>query len=124
MLTSLLVVACIGVPPYPADWSPVVETEPGRCPLIEGRYANEWGVVSPCWPPDKLTPVGWKCSFNGVLSSNLLAAHPDEWDKGDDYPFIEIKQPDQDTVVITFGEGRVPTVFKKTRVISPAMKEG
>jgi hypothetical protein len=115
LLMSMAIVGCIRSvhAPYPSTWSPDKKQaanehdQPANCPNIAGRYEAD-GELNPDTPTkicsyDRVRshePLDWACDTS--LASNLTSVYRDP--RVADEGWVEIQQPDADTLRVTFGE--------------------
>jgi len=115
LLMSIAIVGCITSvhATYPSTWSPDKKQaanehdQPASCPNIAGRYEAD-GELNPDTPTkicsyDRVRshePLDWACDTS--LASNLTNVYRDP--RVADEGWVEIDQPDADTLRITFGK--------------------
>jgi hypothetical protein len=109
---ALAVAGCVTKLPYPRDWGPVVEVERGQYPRIEGRYQNT-GISGNHHCSSHGSVYTWDCDID--LSSNILSGRPSELDRGRASRWVELKQPDDNTLVIELDDGKPPIVLKRDK---------
>jgi hypothetical protein len=89
---------------YPDSWSPVTAVPAGACPLLAGRYANAGELAS----GTKESSCGRHGPYRGewcgeaALSQNIGNLASGDW--------VELRQPDKDTLVVVSSD---PTVAVK-----------
>lgn len=93
---------------YPADWPTLANEHQGRCPLIQGRYLNNGASAAQCPVEGRRWTYAWDCDT--TLTSNILTGLPHE---GYGSHWVEIKQPDENTIVVTMAEGTTPVTLKQ-----------
>jgi hypothetical protein len=117
---TLPLAGCFFSQVYPHDWSKRSDEMIGNCPAIAGRYADSAAASTPSFwydrrrgPRDR-TPAGWNGSRS--LAENLAGTGPATW--------IEIEQPDPDTVVvIAHPESASTDQFQSRRVMKASKGE-
>jgi len=118
---SLLValVGCTSTPDYPSDWPNVdwpaiARLKEGQCPRIEGRYLNT-GAPGGGYFHSRQSPFRsvYHWDLDVDLSSNILSGRPDDVERGRASRWVELKQPDESTLVIELDDGRTPIIMKK-----------
>jgi hypothetical protein len=110
LAVALCLSACIPFSrtgPYPTGWPPLAAVEQGRCPTIAGKYFNH-GIVSgeiSCVERQTRSKAEWNCDPD--LSENLAHLRGGDW--------VELRQPDNDTLLVIVPDNPTPKVLKKSR---------
>jgi hypothetical protein len=114
LLLVLGVAGCTHTAPYPKDWAAITEVPSGQCPRIDGRYLNaEIDESEGCFTDSPIYPS--KCNI-GFLSTTLLefGKHQSEINRARASRWIELKQPDDNTLVIELEKGGAPVVLRQS----------
>jgi hypothetical protein len=82
--------------PYPQEWSHADAASPTACPNLAGRYRNagELAPGTPCGGGRHQLRGEWRCDT--ALSHNIAEVDANEW--------VELRQPDADTLVIVSSD--------------------
>ena len=112
ILAVLSILGCFTSTPYPSDWAPIDSARVGSCPRIEGRYADYGVYAARCQEfGGKYQGVNdWNCS--NELAANLLGLTISRY--SEEARWIEIKQPDEDTLVVTLDRDSAPLTLKRS----------
>ena len=100
---------CVSGTQYPASWPPTEQAMRGSCPLIEGRYENVGKTARACDRWHIHNAYDWYCYAD--LTSNILAWRTPAVIQGNGW--VEIAQPDDDTLVVTAEDGPGPITLKR-----------
>jgi hypothetical protein len=113
LCVALIAVAgCATSTRYPADWPAPAAVEPGRCPQIAGRYANV-GVPAGDLCAQHEFVTTWNCDVD--LSSNILTGRTGNMvDRGRGSRWVELAQPDDNRLLMTFDDGEPPIMLKQS----------
>ena len=109
VLSISSLIGCVTGTQYPAGWPPTEQAMRGSCPLIEGRYENVGQTARPCERWHIHYAYDWYCESD--LTSNILAWRTPGIIQG--HGWVAIKQPDDNTLVITAEDGTAPITLKR-----------
>jgi hypothetical protein len=107
-------VGCAVTSEYPADWPEKAAVESGQCPRLEGRYNNA-GVAAQSCPSRRSYKWQYRWDCNTALSTNILPPTLAQqfMFNGADMRWVELHQPDNDTLVIQHDLGVAPVIFRR-----------
>jgi hypothetical protein len=114
LLLVVGVAGCTHTAPYPEDWPAIPEVAQGQCPRIDGRYVNaEVDESEGCFTDSPI--YSGRCNI-GFLSTTLLefGRHQSEMNRGRASRWVELKQPDDNTLVLEFEKGGAPVVLRQS----------
>jgi hypothetical protein len=115
-IALVLLSGCVTYADYPSEWPKLSESTINQCPMVEGRYADI-GVVSgrhPCIAQvrqDGSYYYRWYCDRR--LSSNVLMEKISDSNQSESIRWVELKQPDNDTLVVQHDLMKTPVVLKR-----------
>lgn len=105
---------CVSNPRYPSDWPAFAGWKEGQCPRVEGRYLNTGTAGGGFFYSQKApyrSVYHWDLDID--LSSNILSGRPSDVERGRASQWVELKQPDENTLVIELDDGEAPLAIKR-----------
>jgi len=109
---------CVSRPEYPTDWPAQQSASGDICPRIEGRYRNAGTVGGGGFGPAASGASGDRSKFQWDrdidLSSNLLGTRETEKDRGRASRWVDLAQPDENTLVVDFDDAGPAIVLRQS----------